>query len=193
MHNEEFEWHDEDDVDTDGYNYPFDVYVGQDDNLADLNSVGKVSGIVLKLASNLFGKGYRIYFDRFYASPNLLYWLRLVDLYGCGTSMTNKGGFPKELKMAGASKQGEFDWLQCQRTGMLATQWHDKKVIYFLSNFHVPEYDGLTLRRHNKKGENVSVACTPTVYEYNKYMGAVDLNDKMCRIDRSRRTYKWYI
>ena len=34
------------------------LYVGQDDNLADLNSVGKVSGVVLKLASNLFGKGY---------------------------------------------------------------------------------------------------------------------------------------
>lgn len=35
--------------------------------------------------------------------------------------------------------------------------------------------------------------CTPTVVMYNKYMGVVDLNDKMCRVDKTRRTYKWYI
>ena len=26
------------------------------------------------------------------------------------------------------------------------------------------------------------VNCTPTVHQYNEYMGAVDYNDKMCRI-----------
>ena len=114
-----------------GYNYAFD-YVGLDDDLATLNQVGKVSGVVLKLAHNLFGKGYCIYFDCFYTSPNLLYWLRLVDLSGCGTVMTNRRGFPVELKKTGESKQGDFDWLQCQRTGILATKWHDKKAIYFL-------------------------------------------------------------
>ena len=176
-----------------GYNYSFDMYVGCDEDLDDLQRIGKVSGVVLKLAKGLYGQGYHLYFDRFYTSPNLLHWLRLVDLSGCGTVMTNRKGFPKHLKVTGKGTQGESEWMQCANTGILATRWCDKKPIYFLSNIHMAELDGLVIRRHNKKGEAIMVNCTPTVHQYNQYMGAVDYNDKMCRIDKSRRTYKWYV
>ena len=168
-----------------GYNYSFDMYVGRDDDLSDLQRIGKVSGIVLKLAKGLYGQGYHLYFDRFYTSPHLLHWLRLVDLSGCGTVMTNRTGFPKDLKVRGKGTQGESEWMQCANTGILATRWCDKKPIYFLSNIHLAERDGLAIRRHNKKGEAIMVNCTPTVHQYNQYMGAVDHNDKMCRIDKS--------
>ncbi len=150
-----------------GYNYSFDMYVGRDDDLSDLQRIGKVSGIVLKLAKGLYGQGYHLYFDRFYTSPHLLHWLRLVDLSGCGTVMTNRTGFPKDLKVRGKGTQGESEWMQCANTGILATQWCDKKPIYFLSNIHVAERDGLAIRRHNKKGEAIMVNCTPTVHQYN--------------------------
>ena len=39
----------------------------------------------------------------------------------------------------------------------LATRWCNKKPIYFLSNIHVAERDGLAIRRHNKKGEAIMV------------------------------------
>ena len=39
------------------------------------------------------------------------------------------------------------------------------------------DVDGLEVDRHNKKGDKIGVSCTPTVVEYNMYMGAVDLND----------------
>ena len=176
-----------------GYNYSFDVYTGKDADLDTMQNIGKVSGVVLKLAKSLFGKGYTIFFDRFYTSPNLLYWLRRVDLSGCGTAMTNRCGFPKQLKSTGRSQQGEYDWLQCQKTGILATRWCDKRDIYFLSNHVIAEVDNLVIKRHNKVGNSINVPCTPTVVEYNRYMGAVDFNDKMCRLDKTRRTYKWYV
>ena len=61
-----------------GYNYSFDVYTGKDADLDTMQNIGKVSRVVLKFANSLFGKGYTIFFDRFYMSPNLLYWLRQI-------------------------------------------------------------------------------------------------------------------
>ena len=116
-----------------GYNYSFDMYVGCDEDLEDLQRIGKVSVVVLKLAKGLYGQGYHLYFDRFYTSPHLLHWLRLVDLSGCGTVMTNRIGFPKDLKVTGKGTQGESEWMQCANTGILATRWCDKKPIFFLS------------------------------------------------------------
>ena len=116
-----------------GYNYSFDMYVGCDEDLEDLQRIGKVSAVVLKLAKGLYGQGYHMYFDRFYTSPHLLHWLRLVDLSRCGTVMTNRIGFPKDLKVTGKGTQGESEWMQCANTGILAMRWCDKKPIFFLS------------------------------------------------------------
>ena len=75
---------------------------------------------------------------------------------------------------------------------MVATRWTDRSPIYFLSNAHVPEVEGLTVLRHDKKGNELQVNATPSVKEYNAFMGGVDLNDKMTRLDKSRKAYKWY-
>ena len=71
--------------------------------------------------------------------------------------MTNREGFPKDLKVTGKGTQGESEWMQCANTDILARWWWDKKPIYFLSNIHVAERDGLAIRRHNKKGEAIMV------------------------------------
>ena len=95
-----------------GYNYSFDMYVGCDEDLDDLQKIGKVIGIVLMLAKGLYGQGYHQYFDSFYTSPHQLHWLQLVDLSGCGTVMTNRTGFPKDLKVTGKGTQGESECMQ---------------------------------------------------------------------------------
>ena len=76
-----------------GYSVSFDVYTDKDADLDTLKNEGKVSGIVLNLAESLY-----IFFDHVYTSPNVLFWLRRVDLSGCGTVLTNRAGFPKQLK-----------------------------------------------------------------------------------------------
>ena len=55
-----------------GYNYSFDMYVGCDEDVDDFRRIGKVNGIVLKMAKVLYGQGYHLYSDRFYTSPHLL-------------------------------------------------------------------------------------------------------------------------
>ena len=40
-----------------GYNYSFDIYVGRDEDLDDLQRIGKVNGIVLKMAKGCMVRG----------------------------------------------------------------------------------------------------------------------------------------
>lgn len=177
-----------------GYNYNFDIYAGRDSDFDELNNLGLASAVVLKLCQPLYEKGHIIYTDRFYTSPTLLVSLRHVGLSGCGTIMTNRKYFPKEIikPKKQCKTPGESEYRQCQRTGIVATRWVDKAPIYFLSNAHVAVREGLTVTRTNKTGESLEVPATPTVVEYNKYMGGVDHNDKMTKMDKSRKSYKWY-
>lgn len=177
-----------------GYNYNYDIYCGRDEDFEDLSSFGLATAVVLKLCQPLYSKGHTIYTDRFYTSPTLLISLRYVGLSGCGTIMTNRKYFPKELVKAKRECKvpGESEWRMCKKTGLVATRWVDKSPIYFLSNAHLPEREGITVLRTTKTGERVEVKATPSVVEYNKYMGGVDHNDKMTRIDKSRKSYKWY-
>ena len=78
-------------------------------------------------------------------------------------------------------------------TGIVASRWTDRSPIYFLSNAHLPHHDDCTVERTEKSGAKVTVDATPSVKEYNEFMGGVDLNNKMCKLDKSRKSYKWYI
>ena len=179
-----------------GYNLNFDVYAGKEKDLRDhITNMGLASGVVLKLAQLLYGKGHIIYTDRFYTSPHLLHMLRQVDLSGCGTAMTNRKYFPKEIikPKKECREQSASEWRRCSKTGIVATRWTDRSPIYFLSNAHLPYHDDCTVERTEKSGSKVTVDATPSVKEYNEFMGGVDLNDKMCKLDKSRKSYKWYI
>ena len=161
-------------------------------------STMKVSAaVVLKLLQKLWTHGHHIYTDRYYTSPYLLYWLHKVDLLCTGTCMTNRIGFPRDIVKSGRDArnlaQGSYEWKQCQNTGFIATRWTDKKPIYFLTSGLVAETsEPLAVERRNKEGQKLIVAATPSVVMYNKHMGGVDHNDKMARLDKSRKAYKWY-
>lgn len=177
------------------YAFSLDIYSGRDADFDDLNTVNKVAAVVVKLVQELWGEGYHIFTDRFYTAPLLFHWLRSLDLSATGTCNTNRKHFPKELIDKKDKEQGRSEWRQCKVTGIVATRWTDKRPIYFLSNGCVPEVSGdsLTVKRRNKKGETLEVRAPPSVVLYNQKMGGVDLNDKMAKLDKSRKSTKWYI
>ena len=76
---------------------------------------------------------------------------------------------------------------------MVATKWVDRRPIYFLSSIHQAEESHLSITRRGPGGEPQELPCPPVVKEYNRWMGGVDLNDQMAHIDRSRRSYSWYL
>ena len=46
--------------------------------------------------------------------------------------------------------------------------------------------------RHDTQGNELTVNCTPAVKQYIGMMGGVYVSDKMARLDKSRKTYRWY-
>ena len=82
--------------------------------------------------------------------------------------------------------QGDFEWRQCHKTGILATMWTDKKPIYVVSTgLRACATESVTVIHHNKVGQELVMPATLTVVRYNKCMGGVDMNDKMAKIDKS--------
>lgn len=175
-----------------GYLFNFEVYLGKDGN-AVRQTLPLSTRVVLSLVEPIVNSGAHLYMDRFYTSRTLLYYLQQKSLYACGTVMVNRG-FPREIVPARPRdlNRGDSMWRQDHSTGVLASTWMDKKPIHTLSTIHMAEGE-YTVTRHNNRGEELIVPAPPSIVEYNANMGGVDLNDRMTAIQRSHKTYHWYL
>ena len=81
-----------------GYTYDFEVYLGKNNNNANVGVFGLAHGVVMNLIKPLVRQGYRVYFDNFYTSVQLLRDLWEVGVLACGTMLRNRKGFPVEFK-----------------------------------------------------------------------------------------------
>lgn len=133
-----------------GYCFNFDIYSGRDEDFSDLNNINITSAVVMKLCLKLNDSHRTVYTDRYYSSPSLAFYLNQLGLEFCGTVMINRSEFPKELVKKPTCKQGEFQWLMCQETNIVAVRWCDKRPIYLLSTGFRPECTGIFVIRHNK-------------------------------------------
>uniref|UniRef100_A0A8W8NUX2 PiggyBac transposable element-derived protein domain-containing protein n=1 Tax=Magallana gigas TaxID=29159 RepID=A0A8W8NUX2_MAGGI len=86
--------------------------------------------------------------------------------------------------------RGYFDWRQYD--DMIATCWKDKKMVYFLSTCNVPEKENLTVKRHNKYCTVAEFPDIPSGAAYLKYMGAVDRNDQLTKLNKSKEAMRLY-
>ena len=81
-----------------GYIWKSDLYTGKVDNQDNDLPLGTCA--VLSLTSDLFEKGYHIFFDNFYTKSSLTY----ADCFmrkaceGCGTVRPNRKGIQNRLK-----------------------------------------------------------------------------------------------
>lgn len=175
------------------YCFNFEVYVGRNGDQVK-KIFGLSSKVVVSLTQSFQQSGREIYTDNFYTSPMLGKYLLSKGIYLCGTVRTDRTGFPKSLvkkkKDVKRLERGHTEWLECQ--GMVATAWKDKRMVYYISTCHAPEQEGLTAQRRQKDGTAIQLNCTPTVTAYSQYMGGVDRLDQMTRLNKSKKTMKWY-
>ena len=64
--------------------------------------------------------------------------------------------------------------------------------MYYLSTGLVPEQEGLTTTRKKKDGSRIEFPCPPASSQYQKYMGGVDRMDQMTRLNKEKKTMRWY-
>ena len=82
-----------------GYILSFSIYTGNDPNMS-ISPNGLADDVVMRLLKNKFNKGYSVFVDNFYISPNLFLDLFNKGVSGTGSVRTNRKNFPSELREA---------------------------------------------------------------------------------------------
>ena len=137
------------------------------------------------------GGNYQIYCDNYFSTCHLFEDFLRHGLYACGTTRSNRRGFPETLKEISLSR-GEQVF--CQRGNLVASVWMDKKPVTMLSTLAQADVTH-TAQRREKNGSRVSVQCSDAVVLYNKYMAGVDKGDQLRQYYRVRtkctKNYKY--
>lgn len=183
-----------------GYCCGFEIYTGEVSStdkqppsriLAEAeqitNCTRTTSLVVGILAScNLLYKGYHVYMDNYYNSPELLDTLYLRDTAGCGTLRSNRKEIPEAVKRA---KLREDEAIYRRRNSLLVVKYHDKRDVLMATTIHRAEYDIL-----DKQRQDGTPILKPTcITEYVKKMGGVDVSDQIVQYYTViRKTVKWW-
>ena len=105
----------------------------------------------MSLVSGLSGKGYHIYTDNFYTSPELFLDLYNNQFEACGTVRSNRKGITKEFQSKSMSKGKKYNIIIILHLPLSlgeiysetifgdkirCLKWSDKRVVNMLSTFH---------------------------------------------------------
>lgn len=168
-----------------GYVYNFIIYTGADTDYGHKYQDEPLSArVVLALSDNLLDKGYCLYLDNFYTSPNLVDKLLRRRTDCVGTMRLTRKGVPEEIK---SKKLEKGQTIAMYRRKQMLLKWKDKKDILMVSTVH--DDNMIEIDHRNKRIKKPAV-----VAEYNQLMGGVDLADNCLHFYSLARTHlkKYY-
>ena len=137
-----------------GYVSEFQVYTGKKKDTVERN----LGSSVVKTLTQAYYNTYRhLYFHNFFFIQLLLDLLK-SGLYGCGTTRTNRKGFPVALKPLAKKGLGERGRSRTYQYGNItATVWQDNKPVPVIASNGDPTIQ--TEVRKGKDGSRVQVIC----------------------------------
>lgn len=187
-----------------GYAYRFEVYSGQEekkDKPADEPDLGVTNNVVLRLTRVIPRmENHIVFFDNFYTSLPLVYYLSKQGIHCVGTVQQNR--LPncrlpdKKALMKTSVPRGTYEERISHHDGVdfSATVWKDNKVVTLLSTYVGAEPVGKVSRYDKKAKQKIDTPCPKIVQEYNMHMGGVDLMDSFLGRYRVRvKSRKWYL
>ncbi|KAK6183184.1 hypothetical protein SNE40_010712 [Patella caerulea] len=139
----------------------------------------------------------KLFVDNFYTGATLFQDLLFHRTLACGAIRENRKGFPKSklnYSLKGA-KRGSIRWIR--DNNLLFLRWKDNRDVTMCSTFHnAASSDSVKRKTKNSqtgKFETIDIPFPPSVKEYNKFMGGVDLSDQLIQYYQVlRKTRKWY-
>ena len=156
--------------------------------------VGVSGEVVLMLVQDQPRNSY-VYFDNFFASPDLLAVLKERGLHATCTLRSDRRrncplSMEKDLKIKG---RGAYEYRMDEETGVLVCQWYDNKVVSVGSNTHGVEPTHEVRRYDGQAKKHINVSCPSLINAYNKNMGGVDKCDMLISLYRNcLKSKKWY-
>ena len=173
----------------------FEMYQGAgtfDKYEIDGKKAGQGSGAVLRLCETL-SNGHRLYCDRFFTTVPLIKHMLTKGIYVTGT-ITKRFlpvTFTDDRAMAKMGR-GTSEQFVSALDDVSVVKWFDNKSILLASSVHGKEPQD-DCRRWCKKQKTHLVVRRPAVIAmYNKYMGGVDMCDRMISYHRMEtRTRRW--
>ena len=127
-----------------GYMYSVLPYYGKETQLLDRPGLNHTTKVVLTLMAPLGDRGYDLYTDRFYTSPQLAVELGTIDTTLTGTAMSNRKNMPLAVKHKRKRSKGD---VKTYKKGMLVvTEWTDKRTLITLSSKHSNRMMDVTTR-----------------------------------------------
>ena len=161
----------------------------------------KSEQITLNLLQPYFGKGYHVYTDNYYTSPQLAAYLSTKNTHLCGTVKHNRQGMPKDELRAENLDRGQIAHFLHEDKVLLALKYREAmdrstgkpKVVHMLTTMH--DCSTVDTGRVTRRDPPLAIIKPKCVSTYNKYMGGVDKTDQMLGL-RSlcpmRKSLKWY-
>lgn len=189
-----------------GFAYDFEVFSGMENDpqlrKPSEPDLGASSNIVVRLARCIpRHQQYRLFFDNYYTSPELISYLSKEGILSLGT--LNKGRLGKEFQMPSLKdlkkdkvKRGfSEEWVaNVDGEDIVIVMWYDNKPVILASSF-VGQQPIQQVKRYCKKQKKyLQVDCPQIVKTYNQHMGGVDLLDSFLGKYKIKiRTKKWYL
>ena len=134
---------------------------------------GIAHAVVLKLVEGLENKGYHVYCDNYYSSPNVISAVRHLGFGGCVTVRVDRQRMPQviaDTKM----KKGEASSFEVEK-GMVAL---DKRHVTVLSTIHDSSVVAKRGRSQLVPGGFEEIGKSAIIAQYNMYMHGVDKGDQ---------------
>ena len=157
--------------DSTGYTYDMKVYLGKD-RQRTAQHVTATHATVTELTRKTEGRGYKLYKDSFFSSPELFDDLVKKQIYCCGTVRPNRRGMPQDPRPK-TTKLKREDIRVRTMADLTAILWRDKRDVFMLTNIHNAPEEG------NFCNEGGKAIKPQTVKDYNHHMGYVDKGDRM--------------
>ncbi|XP_043191510.1 piggyBac transposable element-derived protein 3-like [Amphibalanus amphitrite] len=183
---------------SDGYPYQVEMYTGKNagpgEGRAGCESLGLGGDVVLRLLECLQTPAqHHVFFDNYFSSYALMIALRQRGIRATGTVRDNrlkKCPLP-DNKTAEKAPRGQH-WYQ-STNGVLAVKWRDNRAVTVVTNHSDISPLKDVQRWSGDEKKKVTVKQPNLIYEYNQYMGGVDLVDGAVGAYRPViRWKKWY-
>lgn len=116
--------------------------------------------------------------------------LKLKKINACGTVNSSRKDLPS-FSSSKTVKRGDYESFT-SNSGTAAIKWIDKKEVFILTNFHVPQ-ETCEVQRRDKDGSRKIYPCPASVTDYSANMNSVDRFDQlMTNYKLDRRSRKWW-